>query len=71
VSNECLGARPDASSIGIMLDGGGSDLYEYPDDVDPDFVVPTEGGTWGWEVFDLPSEHGGGADGEDETGIHG
>jgi hypothetical protein len=71
ISNECLAARPDAVSIGIMLDGGGTDDYVYPDVVDPDFVVPSNEGTWGWEVFDLPTEHGGGVDGTDETGIHG
>jgi hypothetical protein len=71
ISNECLGARPDAVSLGIMIDGGGLDAYEYPDTVDPNFIVPTDSGTWGWEVFELPTEHGGGVDGEDESGIHG
>lgn len=71
ISNECLAARPDATSIGIMLDAGGTDDYVYPDVVDPDFVVPSNEGTWGWEVFGLPTEHGGGVDGVDETGIHG
>jgi hypothetical protein len=71
ISNECLAARPDAVSIGIMLDGGGTDDYVYPDVVNPNFVVPSNDGTWGWEVFELPTEHGGGVDGADETGIHG
>jgi hypothetical protein len=71
ISNECLAARPDAVSIGIMLDAGGTDEYMYPVMVDPDFVVPTNEGIWGWEVFSLPTEHGGGVDGTDETGIHG
>ncbi len=71
ISNECLAARPDAVSIGIMLDAGGVDEYMYPGMVDPNFVVPTDQGTWGWEVFELPTEHGGGVDGEDETGVHG
>ena len=63
-------ARPDAVSIGIMLDAGGTDDYVYPDVVNPNFVVPSNDGTWGWEVFELPTEHGGGVDGADETGIH-
>jgi hypothetical protein len=71
ISNECLAARPDAVSIGIMLDAGGTDDYVYPDMVDPNFVIPSNEGTWGWEVFGLPTEHGGGVDGADETGIHG
>jgi hypothetical protein len=71
ISNECLAARPDAVSIGIMLDAGGTDDYMYPAMFDPDFIVPTDEGGWGWEVFGLPTEHGGGADGTDETGIHG
>jgi hypothetical protein len=54
-----------------MLDAGGTDDYMYPAMVDPDFVVPGNEGIWGWEVFGLPTEHGGGADGTDETGIHG
>lgn len=71
ISNECLAARPDAVSIGIMLDAGGTDEYMYPAMVNPNFVLPANEGTWGWEVFDLPTEHGGGVDGADETGIHG
>ena len=71
ISNECLATRPDAVSIGIMLDAGGTDDHMYPAMVDPNFVLPSNGGTWGWEAFGLPSEHGGGVDGDDETGIHG
>jgi hypothetical protein len=71
ISNECLAARPDAVSIGIMLDAGGTDEYMYPAMVDPNFTVPSNDGIWGWEVFGLPTEHGGGVDGTDESGIHG
>lgn len=71
ISNECLAARPDAVSIGIMLDAGGTDEYMYPAMVDPNFIVPSNEGIWGWEAFGLPTEHGGGADGTDESGIHG
>jgi hypothetical protein len=70
ISAECLGARPDAVSIGIMIDAGGVDTYQYPAMPNPAFVVPTEGGVWGWEPAMLPTEHGGGVDGEGQSGVH-
>jgi hypothetical protein len=70
ISAECLAARPDAVSIGIMIDAGGVDSYTYPAMPNPDFVVPSEGGLWGWEPAMLPTEHGGGLDGEGPSGVH-
>lgn len=67
VSDECAAARPGAVSIGVMLDGGGTDTYDYPDSPYP---VPSDGGTWGHVTHGLASEHGAGVDGEGETGIH-
>ena len=70
VSNECLGTRPDAVSIGVMIDAGGTDSYTYPDTTIPEFIVPTDGGTWGHARHGLPTEHGAGIDAENESGIH-
>jgi hypothetical protein len=67
VSGECIDDRADLPSIGIMIDGGGTDTYEYPAS---GFPVPADGGTWGHARNGLPSEHGGGVDGVGETGIH-
>jgi len=67
VSGECLEARPEAVSVGVMIDAGGTDHYDYPDSAHP---VPSDGGRWGHRRHDLPSEHGGGLDGEGESGVH-
>lgn len=68
VSDECLAARPDAVSIGIMIDAAGSDTYTYPESPHP---VPSDGASFGHVTHDLPSEHGAGLDkAGGETGIH-
>lgn len=67
VSAECIGTRPEPVSIGVMLDGGGTDTYAWPESA---FAVPADGGSWGHARADLPSEHGAGLDGEGETGVH-
>ncbi len=69
ISPECIGARPDATSIGIMIDAGGTDTYEAPPFASG-FVPPTDGGAWGWASAGAASEHGGGIDGDGEAGIH-
>jgi hypothetical protein len=70
VSAECM-SRADAVSIGVMLDAGGVDLYDYAFAPVPEFIVPTEGGTWGYARAGLASEHGGGRDGDADSGVHG
>ncbi|MDF1561893.1 MAG: hypothetical protein P1V51_02545 [Deltaproteobacteria bacterium] len=67
VSSECLADRPDAVSIGVMIDAGGSDTYDYPAST---FPTPSEGGTWGHARNDLPSEYGAGLDAEGESSLH-
>jgi hypothetical protein len=67
VSSECLASRPDAVSIGVMIDAGGLDTYTYPAST---FPLPSEGGTWGHARNDLPSEHGAGLDASGESGVH-
>jgi hypothetical protein len=67
VSDECLNARPDAVSLGLMIDAGGTDTYAYPESP---FPVPSEGGTWGHKRHGLDSEAGMGLDGEGFTDIH-
>ena len=67
VSGECLGTRPTAASLGLMIDAGGTDTYEYPAS---DFPVPSEGGTWGHKRNGLVSEAGAGVDATGESGIH-
>ncbi|MBI1888907.1 MAG: hypothetical protein HYS15_03190 [Candidatus Spechtbacteria bacterium] len=67
VSGECIKNRPNARSIGIMIDGGGIDIYQYPES---EFPMPGENKTWGHSRNGLESEHGAGLDGEGETGVH-
>lgn len=67
VSQECIKTSPDAVSIGIMIDGGGKDIYEYPNS---EFPLPGDGKTWGHARNGLPSERGAGLDAEGETGVH-
>lgn len=69
ISAECLVARPKAVSIGVMIDAGGVDQYTYPPMNSPGFIVPEEGGQWGYPRFMLPSEHGAGLDGEGVSGV--
>ena len=52
-----------------MIDAGGTDTYEVPT-FESAFVPLSEGGAWGWSSAGLPSEHGGGIDGDGEAGIH-
>jgi hypothetical protein len=67
VSSECLGR--DAASIGVMIDAAGTDLYDYVASTHPDFIVPTDDGTWGYARAGLDVEHGGGRDGTDASGV--
>ena len=67
VSTECIMDRPNAVSIGIMIDGGGTDNYEYPMS---DYTIPMDNGSWGHKRNGLMSEYGSGLDAEGETGIH-
>ncbi|MBX7080081.1 MAG: hypothetical protein K1X88_12875 [Nannocystaceae bacterium] len=69
VSGECIASRPDAVSIGLMLDGGGADAYVPPAGAVPEFIAPSEGGSWGYARAGLASEHGGGIDAEGPTGV--
>lgn len=66
-SPDCATSRPNAKSVGIMIDAGGADQYIYPAS---SFPVPVENGLWGHARAGLPSEHGGGIDGEGEPGLH-
>jgi len=67
VSGECIDTKPDLVSIGVMIDGAGTDAYLWPDSAWP---VPADGGTWGHARAGLPAEHGAGLDGTGETGVH-
>jgi hypothetical protein len=67
VSSECISTRPTAVSIGLMIDARGQDTYSYPASA---FAVPSEGGTWGHARNAKASEHGGGVDGDGESGVH-
>ena len=67
VSGECMMSRPNAVSIGVMIDAGGNDTYDYPAAAP---VQPTNSSTFGFSRFGLPSEHGAGLDTEGETGVH-
>ena len=67
VSGECIKTRPNAINIGVMIDAGGKDEYNYPES---EFPLPGDGKTWGHKQNGLKSEYGVGIDGEGETGIH-
>gem|GEM_PF-1212612 len=67
VSTECIMERPNAVSIGIMLDAGGTDRYNYPMSM---FDIPMDNSTWGHQRNGLESEYGSGLDTEGETGVH-
>lgn len=67
VSSECLPTRPGAASLGVMMDAGGTDTYEYPVS---DYPLPAENSTWGHVRNALPSEGGAGVDTDGETGVH-
>lgn len=67
VGEECIADRPNAVSIGVMIDAGGTDAYAYPASM---FTLPSEGGTWGQARAGLPVEHGAGLDASGETGVH-
>ncbi len=67
VSAECLETRPGAASLGVMMDAGGTDAYEYPTS---DYPLPADDTTWGHERNGLPSEGGAGVDTEGQTGVH-
>ncbi len=67
VSGECLDARPQAVSIGVMLDAAGLDTYDYPDSPYP---TPDNDASWGHTRNNLPSEHGAGLDDTSESGVH-
>jgi len=67
VSGECIDSRPNAVNIGVMIDGGGTDTYEYPMS---EYPVPANNATWGYKRNDLNSEYGAGLDAEGETGVH-
>ena len=66
-SSECIMERPNAVSIGVMIDGGGTDQYEYPMS---DHTLPADNSSWGHKRNGLDSEFGAGLDAEGETGIH-
>jgi len=68
VSGECRDTRPNAVSIGVMIDAGGADDYQLP--AMSDYPRPTNTSTWGHTRFDLPSEHGSGIDDSGESGVH-
>lgn len=65
ISDECI-SRPLARSIGLMLDAGGLDTYNYPSS---NLQTPTDGGTWGHTTHDLDTEYGAGRDGEGGSGL--
>ena len=64
---ECAERRPNAPSIGIAIDAGGNDRYEYPTTGGP---RPGEGQAWGHAYNGLPSEYGSGLDTRLDTGLH-
>ena len=66
VSSECIEARPTAKNVGIMIDAGGTDVYEYPES---SFLLPENNGKWGHARNGLESEYGFGIDAEGESGM--
>lgn len=69
ISSECLAARPDAVSLGIMLDGGGVDTHQLPVAPVAEFVLLANDALWGYARAGLPTEHGGGLDGTGDVGV--
>jgi hypothetical protein len=65
VSSECKDTRSPAVSIGVMLEGGGSDAYQFPEGD----VAPADDSTWFNKAFDLDSEYGIGIDASAPTGL--
>jgi hypothetical protein len=68
IGAQCAAARPNAISIGVMIEAGGSDAYTYP--MSSMHVLPSEGGTWGHTRASLAAEHGAGLDRSGESGVH-
>lgn len=66
VGEECRAARPDAVSIGVMIDAGGVDTYTYPMS---NFAIPADNTSWGHARLGLPVEHGAGLDAEGASGV--
>jgi hypothetical protein len=64
-AGECAESRPEAPSVGVMIDAGGQDAYDFPGG-----AGPSEGGTWGRCAHGLASEHGIGMDRSAEPGVH-
>ncbi len=68
VSPTCLEARPNATSIGVMLDVQGLDTYVYPAAA---FELPANDTVFGHGAHDLASEYGAGLDTTSgDSGIH-
>ncbi|MFT7621469.1 MAG: hypothetical protein ACI9WU_000632 [Myxococcota bacterium] len=66
VSDECVAQRPEAVSIGVFLDAGGTDIYDVPHGNPP---VDNDA-SFGHITHALDTEHGAGLDAEGETGLH-
>lgn len=67
IGGECVGTRPYAPSIGIFIDAGGKDVFEWPESTYP---APGDGKTWGYARGNMEFEFGSGLDREGESGIH-
>lgn len=67
VGAECVEKRPLGASIGVMIDAGGTDRYQYP--ASP-HLAPGDDSRWGQRRRGLPSELGIGLDAAGESGIH-
>jgi hypothetical protein len=68
-SGECIEtARVGAPSIGLFMDSGGdADAWTWPDGDRP---APADDTAFGWDQAGHETEHGGGVDGDGETGVH-
>ncbi len=66
VSDECVATRPEAVSIGVFLDAGGVDQYDWPGGPQS----PANDAAFGHVTHSLDSEHGAGLDATGETGLH-
>lgn len=63
----CVGDRPNADSIGVMIDAAGADTYRYPRS---EHRVPADDARWGHGFGAASGEYGVGLDGTGDTGLH-
>lgn len=68
IGGECKDTRPNAISIGIMLETNGNDTYDYPES---EQFTPANNSKFGHTGDGMKAEHGGAQDVDNgESGIH-